>query len=116
MINMQFLVDESVGKKFSDIVKDSGRNVVFAGDAIPEVDDEEVLRFANEGDLILITADKDFGELIFKLGKSSAGVILIRTSVTDPEKRFEMAKDALDKAKGKFIVIEVGQIRVRNLK
>ena len=116
MINMRFLVDESVGKKFSNILKDSGKHTIFAGDVIPEVDDEDVLHFADEKDLILITADKDFGELIFELSKSSAGVILIRTSISDPEKRFEMVKDALDKAEGKFIVVKEGQIRVRNLK
>src|SRR3989338_7201763 len=103
MINMRFLVDESVGKKFSDIIKNSGEDVLFVGDSMPEVDDEDVLSFANNENRIIITADKDFGELIFKLGKSSAGIILLRTSTTDPEKRFEMVKDSLDKAKDKFV-------------
>lgn len=113
---MQFLVDESVGKKFSDILKNFKKDVLFVGESIPEVADENVLAFANEENRILITADKDFGELIFKLGKSSAGIILFRTSITDPKKRFEMVKNALDKAEGKFIVVKEGQIKVRNLK
>ena len=113
---MQFLVDESVGKKFSDILKNSGKDVIFVGDTIPEVDDESVLSFANKANRIIITADKDFGELIFKLDKSSKGIILFRTSITDPEKRFEMVKGALEKAKGKFVVVEEGQIRIRSLK
>lgn len=112
---MLFLVDESVGKKFSDIVKNSGEDVLFVGDAIPKVDDEIVLSFANKENRVIITADKDFGELIFKLGKSSAGIILFRTSITDPEKLFELVKGVLKKAKGNFIVVEVGQVRVRKL-
>ena len=115
MINMRFLVDESVGKKFSDIVRNSGRDVIFVGDSIPEVDDGIVLSFANMENRILITADKDFGELIFKLCKPSAGIILFRTSVADPKKRFEMARDILDKAEGKFVVVKEGQIRMRDL-
>ena len=113
---MLFLVDESVGKKFSDILRNSGKDALFVGDFLPEVDDESVLYFAYKHDRILITADKDFGELIFKLRKPSAGIILLRTPITDPEKRFEMVKNALDKSEGKFIVVKEGQIRVRDLK
>ena len=113
---MRFLVDESVGKKFSDILKNSGKDVLFVGDSGPEVDDENVLSFANNENRVLITADKDFGELIFKLGISSTGVILLRTLTTDAERRFDMIKDTLEKAKGKFVVIKEGQIRVRDLK
>ena len=80
------------------------------------MDDESVLSFANKANRIIITADKDFGELIFKLDKSSKRIILFRTSITDPEKRFEMVKGALEKAKGKFVVVEEGQIRIRSLK
>src|SRR3989338_26821 len=116
MIKTLFLVDESVGKRFSNILLNSGRDVLFVGDFFPEVDDEIVLSFANKGNRILITADKDFGELIFKMGKSSAGVILFRTLSNDPYKRFEMIKDALGKAECKFIVVKEGQIKIRGLK
>lgn len=116
MASMRFLVDESAGKKFSGLVKNTGRDVLFSGDSIPEVDDEDVLSFANDEKRILITADKDFGELVFKLGKSSQGIILIRTAASDPVKRFEIVKDVLDKAKGKFVVVEFGHIRIRDLR
>ncbi len=43
-----------------------------------------------------ITDDKDFGELVFRLGKPSNGVILIRTSTTNPKKRFELLKILLN--------------------
>ena len=78
--------------------------------------DEDILALAGREYRVIITIDKDFGKLIFKLGKPSTGVILIRTSITDPEKRFEMIRDALEKANGKFVVVSEGQIRVRELK
>ena len=93
MINMRFLVDESVGNRFAKLMRNSGYDAVFVGDVMPEVDDALVLSFADREIGVLITADKDFGELIFKIGRSSAGVILIRTTTRDPEKRFEMVKD-----------------------
>ena len=64
----------------------------------------------------LITGDKDFGELIFESGKASHGIIFIRTKSSDAKKRFEMTKEVLDKAKGKFVIVKEGQIRVRDLK
>ena len=48
MKKMRFLVDESVGKKFADVLKNSGADVLFGGDVMPEVVDEDVLSFANK--------------------------------------------------------------------
>ena len=113
---MRFLVDESVGNKFANLMKNFGYDAIFVGEIMPEEDDSAVLSFAEHERRILITADKDFGELIFKLGVPSIGVILLRTLKKDPQRRFDMIKEALDKAKGKFIVVKEGQIRVRSLK
>lgn len=78
--------------------------------------DDKILAFAEKENMIILTGDKDFGELIFRLKKPAKGVILFRALTTDPEKLFELAKGALGKSKGKFIVVEEGRIRVRKLK
>ena len=114
--NMKFLVDANLGRKFTNLINKAWYDAVFINDLLAKTSDEEVLTLAERENRIIITNDKDFGELIFKLGKSSAGIILLRTSITDPEKRFEMVKNALDKAECKFIVVKEGQIRMRNLK
>lgn len=116
MTNMRFLVDESVGNKFANIMEDLGYDTLFVGEIMPEVDDASILFFAEREVRVLITADKDFGELIFKLGTPTAGVILLRTLKKDPQMRFDMIKGLLDKAKGKFIVVEEGHTRIRDLK
>lgn len=46
----------------------------------PGIDDDTVLQTANEHDAVLLTADKDFGELVFRLGRLSKGVALLRLS------------------------------------
>ena len=113
---MKFLVDESVGNRFAALFKSLGYDVIFVGEAIPEVDDAEVLSFAKHEKRVLITADKDFGFLIFKLNMLVDGLILFRIRTRDPEKRLEMARGILDKAEGKFVVVKEGQIRIRDLK
>ena len=113
---MKFLIDANLGRKFANLINKAGYDAVFINDLLTKASDEYVLILAERENRIIITNDKDFGKLIFKLGKSSAGVILFKTSVTDSEKRFEMVKAILDKAEGKFIVVKEGQIKVRNLK
>ena len=70
MTNMQFLVDESVGKKFSEIMKNFGKEVLFVGDSIHEVDDKKVLSFANRHNLILITKTKILANLFLGLANT----------------------------------------------
>lgn len=113
---MKFLIDTNLGRKFTSLLKQAGHDVLFAKDLLPLFSDEEILAKAENEGRIVITNDKDFGELIFRLGRPSGGIILLRTSTTDPKERFELAKGVLDKAEGRFVVVKEGRIRVRRLK
>ncbi len=88
----------------------------FVGDWKPSASDDEVLQKANDEGRILITDDKDFGELVFRLEKPSSGVILIRTSTTNPAKRFDLLEILLKSTDvdRKFIVLKDGVIKVRD--
>lgn len=112
---MRFLVDENLGNRFTNILNESGYDALFVGDIMRGALDEKILAFAENENRIIITDDKDFGELIFRLKLTSRGVILLRILTTDPEKIFEMVVAVLDKAEGKFIVVSEGHIRVREL-
>ena len=79
-MTLKFLIDECTGRRLAILLKNAGYDVVFVGGWKHSASDEEVLRKAEEGDRILITDDKDFGELVFRLGSPSKGVILLRTS------------------------------------
>lgn len=112
---MRLLIDANLGRKFTNLLNLAGYDAVHINDLLPKASDENVLSIAKREGRIIITNDKDFGELVFKLGILSTGIVLLRTSTTDPEKRFSMIKNALNKAKGKFVVVKEGQIRVRDL-
>ena len=112
---MKFLVDVNLGRKFTNLLQNAGHNAVFAKDLWPLSTDEEILAKARDEERIVITNDKDFGELVFRLGKAARGVILLRTTTTDSVERFELVKGVLNDAIGKFVVVKEGQIRVRNL-
>ena len=44
----------------------------------PGIEDEIVLKLANDNGSLLVTQDKDFGELVFRQGLTHWGVILVR--------------------------------------
>jgi len=112
---MKFLVDANLGRKFTELMKHAGYDAVFAKDLMPLSRDDEILAKAESEERIIITNDKDFGELVFRSRRTAIGVILIRTSATDSKKRFDLVNDMLSKAEGKFIVVKEGQVRVRRL-
>ena len=113
---MRFLIDQNLGRKFTNLLNQAGYDGIFIKDLLLKASDEDVLSLAEHESRIVVTNDKDFGKLIFKLSRPSAGVILLRISSTDPETRFAIIKGALHKAEGKFIVVKDGQIRIRGLK
>ena len=62
---MNLLVDESVGKSIVDALRQNGHNVLYIAEFAPSIDDEVVLHQANLNRALLLTEDKDFGELVF---------------------------------------------------
>jgi len=117
-MNYRFLVDECTGRRLSMMLNNAGYDTIFVGDWKPSAHDEEVLHKAKSDGRILITEDKDFGELVFRLLKPSCGIILIRTSTTLPEKRFNLIEKLIKSidVNYKFIVIKDSLIKTRRIK
>ncbi len=63
---MNLLVDESVDKQIVDLLRDNSFYIEYVAEMDPGISDKKVLQIAKEKDLILITADKDFGELVYR--------------------------------------------------
>ena len=63
---MRFLVDECTGPAVAQWLRIQNHDVISVYDEIRGADDRDVIRKAFEQDRILITNDKDFGELVFR--------------------------------------------------
>jgi hypothetical protein len=65
----------------------------------------------------LLTADKDFGELVFRDRLNTHGVVLLRLEQLSIEERIARLGEALSvieaNPKGRFIVVTEGKVRVR---
>lgn len=65
---MKFLVDECTGTSVVTCLRDEGYDVVAVVEVIPEADDEKILERAVSEGRIVVTNDKDFGEMVFRSG------------------------------------------------
>lgn len=114
---MNLLADESVDFGIIEALRANGYEVEAIIEIDPSIDDDEVLEIAIEKDVILLTEDKDFGELTYRLKKPNKGILLIRLSGLTIEKKVEMVLETLDKhmeeLKNHFSVLSVNKLRIR---
>ena len=75
---MRFVADESVDGPIVRGLRDAGHEVAYVAELAPGLADEAVLALAHERGALLVTADKDFGELVFARALPHEGVILLR--------------------------------------
>ena len=116
---MRFLIDENVPSIFVDWLRSQGYDLVLAGDLAPGETDIHWLGTADGEQRIILTSDKDFGELIFRDKLNSHGVILIRLfdlAVTERLVRLQQVWSVIEaNPSGSFIVVTSNRVRVRKL-
>ena len=116
---MNFLADESVDRQIVAALREDGHAVLYVTEMDPGISDDEVLDTAEKGSAILITADKDFGELVFRQQRITKGVVLVRLAGLLPSKKAEIAstmiKKHLDAIQNAFSVISPNAIRIRRI-
>ena len=116
---MNFLADESVDRQIVDALREDDHAVLYVTEMDPGISDDEVLDKVEKGSAILITADKDFGELVFRQQRITMGVVLVRMAGLLPSKKAEIAstmiKKHLDAIQNAFSVISPNTIRIRRI-
>ncbi len=97
------------------LLTEAGYDATFIGDWKKSASDEEILGKAESEGMILITEDKEFGELIFRSRRPLNGAILMRTATTNPHERLRLLLRVmrLTDLKGKLIVISEKAFRIR---
>ncbi len=70
--------------------------MIYVAELEPGISDDAVLDIANRESAVLVTADKDFGEIVFRQGRSSGGVVLIRLEGLSPEGKARTVSAAIN--------------------
>lgn len=114
---MKFVADESVDQPIVDYLRTDGHVVWAVVEMDPGIADDKVLDIANQQNALLLTADKDFGELVFRLKKLSHGIILLRLPGIAPARKALLVSANIheheDELSRNFTVISRGSIRIR---
>jgi len=117
---MKFLADESVEKRVVETLRKKGYDVYYIADEEYSLPDEEILRKSNVEERILITNDKNFGELVYLEKKISSGILLLRFSTEKSEVKAKFVDTFISQFENKipknFVVLSKKGIRVRKLK
>lgn len=116
---MLFLANENFPLDAVDSPRAAGHDVAWVRTDAPGSDDRQVLERAVTEHRILLTFDKDFGELAFRSGlPADCGIVLFRlpaTTSADLAARVLTALHSREEWAGHFAVVEPGRIRVRAL-
>ena len=112
---MRFLIDRCAGRRLAEWLRNCGHDVVEAQTLGPDPGDKALLEVAESENRVLITMDKDFGELIYLHGVPHAG--LIRLSDVRVARRIELVEELTNQYRealeGRAIVtVQGGRVRI----
>jgi predicted nuclease of predicted toxin-antitoxin system len=112
---IKFLADVNIEKKIVDCLFSHGFDVKWIPDYNCSMEDAALLDLANNENRILLTNDKDFGDLIFLQKKISLGIILFRVKGEKTKEKIELLEKLISNHKEMiahhFIVITRNKFR-----
>jgi predicted nuclease of predicted toxin-antitoxin system len=110
-----FLANENTPREAVMRARSAGYDIAWIAEQFPGVDDDAVLEIARREQRVLITFDKDFGELVFRRGKDgSNGVLLLRPRISSPSSVADFLVVVLSASfewEGHFTVAREGVLR-----
>ena len=114
---MKFLIDVCAGSRdMRETLAELGHDAIFAADVDPKASDETLLALSAEQGRILVTEDKDFGDLVFVLGLPHAGIIRFAELDSSEEAsamEYLINNHASEMQSGAMIVVTPNRIRIR---
>lgn len=112
---MRFLVDECTGPLVAAWLRSHDHEVFSVFEEARGMDDDDIIRKAHEEDWILVTNDKDFGEKVYRDGRSHKGVILLRLDDERSPSKIEVLSRLLEeypeRLSDTFVVVTENRVR-----
>lgn len=113
---MKFVLDVGVGKKVENYLRDEGHEVISILNVNPSMKDDAILEIAVQAGAMVITMDKDFGELVFRDKQGHNGVLLLRLEDATGQQKVEVVKlilqNHINELEGNFCVYQNNKLRI----
>ena len=113
---MKLLLDTCVWGGAKKTIESADHDVVWAGEWAEDPGDEEILAKAHSEARILVTLDKDFGEIAIVQGKPHSGIIrLVNLSANQQGIVCLQVVESYGQVlqSGAIITVEPGRVRIR---
>jgi predicted nuclease of predicted toxin-antitoxin system len=112
---MKFLVDAHIGNLIIEFLERAKHDVLRATNFPPKTSDSRILQIAAAEGRVVLTSDKDFGELVFRLQQPTVGVVLLRIDVPHEADRLAVLQrfwPAIESSvPGHFVVVTSKMVR-----
>ena len=116
---MRIYANENVPGLAVTALRAHGHDVRWARTDSPGADDSWILQQASADRRLVVTFDKDFGELAFRRRlPATQGIVLFRLALASPEEAARLIVAILESRsdwRGNFSVVELDRIRMRPL-
>jgi predicted nuclease of predicted toxin-antitoxin system len=116
---MRIIANENIMASVVRELRNRGHDVLWAKESMPGATDVAVLSLAQAEKRVVLTHDKDFGELAFRYGlPADCGVLLARPSGDSPQSDADQLIaiiESRDDWPGNFSVVSQGRLRMRPL-
>jgi predicted nuclease of predicted toxin-antitoxin system len=114
---LKFLADENIAHLVIERLRHDGHSVISISEVASGSEDVDVLEMARHEQAILLTDDKDFGELVFRQRRATAGVLLLRLEGMPQSDRASLIAGVVakygDQLKDVFTVVAPKDVRIR---
>ena len=113
---MKVLLDACVWSGATKDAAEAGHDAVWAGAWPQDPGDEEILRRAHAEGRVLVTLDKDFGEIAIVRGVAHSGIVrLVEVRARDQGRMLNdiLTRYGADLLAGAIVTVEPGRVRVR---
>lgn len=112
----RFLADEGCDFAVVRALRSAGFDVLAIAEFAPRADDSDIVDLAARESRVLLTEDKDFGQLVYAELRASSGVILIRFPASKrqslPVEILRAVRMLGDRLTRTFVVLTPGRIRI----
>ena len=109
---MRFLADESCDFAVVRALRKAGFDVLAVSELSPRADDTAVVELASQEGTILLTEDKDFGQLVYAEQRENRRVVLIRFPASArPKAALDPLNEHKDALLDRFTVLQPGRVR-----
>jgi predicted nuclease of predicted toxin-antitoxin system len=116
---VRWLADECVAAPLVAFLRAGGHDVLYVAEASGGLSDTDVIALALQEERLLLTEDKDFGDLVFRRRRAVPGVVLMRIAPESPALKTMRLGAAIERYGeglfGCYMVIEEGRFRSRRL-